>query len=211
MFWKVKRMLGQGKEGVLIDHFKKHIKLICDACEIFSIAIKNNDKIMISEICEIEKIGDSIRREIVLKLYEGAFLPGIRGNLYRLAETVDEVLDTIEDATVMYLLLPKIDDDIMNDCIRISEINVKISKDLLRAFEALEKEEDLSDKTIKIRAREEEVDTIKRDMFKKLIKKDVNNFWEGIIMYNFIRHLTNVSDLIEDAGDIIQTLNVSLR
>ncbi len=211
MFWKLKKMFEKGKEKEIVDLIQDHITLIRDACEIFCKCIKENDKVSISEVCEIEKIGDSVRREIVLKLYEGAFLPGIRGNLYKLAETLDEVLDTIEDATIMFMMIPKLNEDIMKECVRIAEINLKMAEELLQTFEALRTEKDLRDRTLKIRILEEEVDAIKRDIFKKLIKTDVHSFWEGMIIYNFIRHLTNVSDVIEDAGDIIQILNVSLR
>jgi len=211
MFWKFRNMFERGKEKEIVDLIRNHITLIRDACEIFSNCIKENDKVSISEVCEIEKIGDSVRREIALKLYEGAFLPGIRGNLYRLAETLDEVLDTIEDATIMFTMIPKLDEDIMSECIRVAEINLKMAEELLQTFEALRTGEDLKDRTIKIRILEEEVDAINRDIFKKLMKTNVRNFWEGMAIYNFIRHLTNISDLIEDAGDIIQILNVSLR
>ena len=207
MFWR----LGRGREKEIVDLFESHITLIRDACEIFFNCIKENDKVGIAEVCELEKVGDSVRREIALKLYEGAFLPGVRGNLYRLAETLDEVLDTIEDATVMFMIIPKIDGEIFPDCVRIAEINLKMSEELLRSFQSLKDRGDLRDGTIKIRIMEEEVDSIKRDIFKKLMEKDVGSFWMGIATYNFIRHLTNVSDLIEDAGDIMQILNVTMR
>ncbi len=209
MFWRLK--LGRGKEGEIISLFREHITIIRDACELFLECIRENDRVSISEVCEMEKLGDTIRREIVLKLYDGAFLPGIRGNLYRLAETLDEVLDTVEDAAIMFMMIPKLDESVMAKCVRIAEINLKMTEELLKTFEALRNESDLRDRTIKIRVMEEEVDAIKREIFRRLMETDVQNFWQGMAIYNFIRHLTNVSDLIEDAGDIIQILNVSLR
>jgi len=211
MFWKLRKMFERGKEREIVDLLKNLIILIREASEIFLNCLKEDDRIGIAEVCEIEKEGDRVRREIALKLYEGAFLPGIRGNLYRLAETLDEVLDTIEDATVMFMMIPKLYDDIVRSCIRIAEINLKMADELLHTFTALESEDDLKDRTIKIRIMEEEVDAIKRDIFRRLIDKEVRTFWEGIAIHNFIKHLTNVSDLIEDAGDLIQILNVSLR
>ncbi len=211
MFWKLRKMFEKGKEKEIVDLFQDHITLIKNACEIFYSCLKEGDKVSVAEVCEIEKIGDSIRRDIALKLYEGAFLPGIRGSLYRLAETLDEVLDTIEDATIMFMMLSELESDVMNRCVRIAEINMRMAEELLKTFEALKTESDLKDRTIKIRILEEEVDTIKRDIFKRLLKTDIGNFWEGIAIYNFIKHLTDVSDLIEDSADIIQILNVSLR
>lgn len=211
MFWKLKKMFERGKEREIVDLMKDLITLIRDASEIFLNCLRENDRVGIAEVCEIEKIGDSVRREIALKLYEGAFLPGIRGNLYRLAETLDEVLDTIEDATIMFMMIPQLYDDIRESCVRIAEINMKMADELFKTFTALESDEDLKDRTIRIRIMEEEVDAIKRDIFKRLMGKEVGTFWEGMAIHNFIKHLTNVSDLIEDAGDLIQILNVSLR
>ena len=41
--------------------------------------------------------------------------------------------------------------------------------------------------------------------------KEVKNFWEGKALSDFITNLVQISDIIEDAGDIIQILNVSMR
>ncbi|RLI87705.1 MAG: TIGR00153 family protein, partial [Archaeoglobales archaeon] len=181
------------------------------SCEVFAKAIETDDKSLLNEVCELEKTGDAIRREIALKLYEGAFLPVMRGTLYKLAETVDEILDTLEDVAIDYVRLASLDSDVRELCVKVANLNIKMSVNLMEAFEALGGKADPSDKTIKIRAREREVDAIKHEIYRKLIEKEVSNFWEGKILSDFIDNLVKVSDIIEDAADLIQILNVSLR
>ncbi|AEA47341.1 TIGR00153 family protein [Archaeoglobus veneficus] len=212
MWWFRRFMLGGSREKEVIDLFKEHLNTVRLACEIFAKAIETDDKSLLTEVCELEKTGDAIRREIALKLYEGAFLPVMRGTLYKLAETIDEILDTLEDTAVDYVrLISEIDGDVRELCVKVAVINVKMSTNLLEAFEALGNEHDLSDKTIKIRAREREVDALKYEIYKKLVKKEVSSYWEGKILSDFVDNLVDISDVIEDAADLIQILNVSLR
>ncbi len=208
----LKKIFGGEKEKEVIKLFMEHLVTVRMACEVFKIAIEKNDKSLLAEVCELEKVGDTIRRDIALKLYEGAFLPMVRGNLYKLAEIIDEVLDMLEDTSVDYArLISELDPEIRELCVRVAKINLKMSEDLISAFEALGKEEDLKNKTIKLRVREREVDAIKHELHKKMIKKEIKNYWEGKILSDFIENLVKISDIIEDAGDIIQILNVSLR
>jgi hypothetical protein len=210
MEWFKRIIIGGEKEKEVIEKFKEHLNTTRLACETFKAAIETGDKDLLSKVCELEKAGDAIRREIALKLYEGAFLPAIRGNLYKLAEVLDEILDMLEDTSVEYARLSKLDPEIKAYCVRVAKINLKMSEHLLSAFEALDKE-DLKDKTIKIRTGEKEVDGLKHEIYEKLVKKEIKSFWEGKILLDFIDDLVKISDVIEDAGDIIQILNVSLR
>jgi predicted phosphate transport protein (TIGR00153 family) len=212
MLKKFRRAIFKGKkEEEAIRLIKEHLNTIKHACEVFKVGLEKDDKLLLAEVCELEKLGDSLRRDIVLKLYEGAFIPAVRSNLYKFAETIDEVLDTIEDAVVVYLYLPKLDNEIKDYCVNIASINLKMCEDLISAFEALKEGSDLKDKTVKIRNREKIIDRMKNDLYRILMHKEVKNFWEGRALLDFITNLVQISDIIEDAGDIIQILNVSMR
>lgn len=212
MIDKIKKfMLGGEKEKEVIEKFKEHIALVIEANEILKTAIEQKDAELIKEICEIERHGDVTRREIVLMIYEGAFIPALRANFCRLAESIDEILDTVEDVAILYLMIGEIKEDILADIIRISEVNLKMSKKLLETFENLEKDEDMSEKLLKIKISEEEVDSIKGKLYPKLKDVQFNSFAEWHFFINFVEKMITVSDLIEDSADIIQIINVSLR
>ncbi len=202
---------GKAEEEV-INLFREHMNTVKMACEVFLLAMETDDKGLLNQVCELERQGDKLRREIALKLYGGAFLPAMRGTLYKLAETIDEILDMLEDTAIDYLRLNlHLDDEIREMCVRVAKINVKMSKDLLEAFNALRHGNSLENKTVKIRAREREIDVLRNRIYERMIKKEVSNYWEGKILSDFIDHLVDVSDIIEDAADLIQILNVSLR
>ena len=86
MFGKIKKLvLGGEKENKVIEKMREHLKYVKEANELLKVMIEKDDKDLAKEICEIEKHGDVIRRDIALYLYEGAFIPGLRANLYRFA------------------------------------------------------------------------------------------------------------------------------
>ncbi len=208
----LKKFLFGESEQEVIKLFDEHFELVKMSCEVFLMALETDDKGLLNQVCELEKRGDKIRREIALKLYSGAFLPALRGTLYKLAETVDEILDMLEDTAIDYLRLNlHLDNEIREMCIRVAKINVKMGRDLLEAFRALKTGKGLENTTLKIRTREREIDVLRNRIYESLIKKEVKNYWEGKILSDFIDHLAYISDLIEDSADLIQILNVSLR
>jgi len=207
-----KVFFGGKTEQKVIENIKKHIKTLCSASDCFKKAIEEHNKDLIFCVPDLEREGDSIRREIISNIYEGAFLPFLRPNICRFVEIADEALDVVEDAAheFEYLYL-KLDKEIEDDCIKIADINTKMCEMLLVAFETLLSKEDLREKNLAIRIYEKKVDEIKFDLIEKLRKTDVKGFWEGKTLSDFISYLTRVSDVIEDASDYLYIINMSLR
>ncbi|MGB9716510.1 MAG: TIGR00153 family protein [Thermodesulfovibrionales bacterium] len=209
----LEKVFSGGKiEQKVIENIKKHIKTLCSASECFKKALKEKDKDKMLCIPDLEREGDTIRRDIISNIYEGAFLPFLRPNICRFVEIVDEAFDVLEDAALEFDYLdPELDEDINDDCIKIADINLKMCEMLLIAFESLFRKEDLREKNLAIRIYEKKVDEIKLDLIKKLRKREVKDFWQGKILSDFISYLTNISDVIEDASDYLYIMNVSLR
>ena len=209
----IKLFFGGKLEKEVLELIEEHIDVLCTACEVFERAIERNDDVSLRRVCEFEDEGDRIRRDIALRIYEGAFLPYLRPNIYKFAETVDEAIDELEDSVYEYLYLDsrELIDFIKEDILKIAELNKKASKRLLEAYKLLVGGEDLSEATIKIRVYERTVDDLKHNIHKKIRQKKISDFWEGITFYNFLTHLVSVTDFIEDAADLIQIINVSLR
>jgi len=203
---------GGKTEQKVIENIKKHIKTLCSASDCFKRAIEKHDKDLMFCVPDLEREGDSIRREIISTIYEGAFLPFLRPNICRFVEIVDEAFDVLEDAAHGFeYLYSELDKEIEEDCIKIADMNLKMSEMLFIAFETLFGKEDIREKNLAIRIYENKIDDIKFDLTEKLRKKEVKNFWEGKILSDFIASLTHVSDVIEDASDYLYIMNVSLR
>lgn len=205
-----KFVFGGEREKEVISLIREQIRLIIDTCELMKMVIEQNDDTVVGDVCEAEKMGDAIRREVVVKIHSGAFLPALRSEFCNLAEELDEVLDELEDIATLYLRIDGIPNNLRSDFIRVAEINLRMSRELLRAFNALE-EGGLSDVLLKIKISEEEVDSIKTRIYQKLSHMEFSNFVEGYFFIKFVEKLINVSDLIEDAADTIQVLSVSIR
>jgi predicted phosphate transport protein (TIGR00153 family) len=125
-------------------------------------------------------------------------------------EILDSVFDVVEDAAFlcMDMEIPK---HIEAECIQVAFLNAKISEMLLITFEAMLNGEDLREKTLAIRIYEKKIDDIKFSLIGQIRKIPISNFWEGKILADFISSLTGISDIVEDASDHLQIINLIMR
>ena len=203
---------GSKKEQRVIEKIKKHIEILYAAEECFKKTIEERDKEQLYCVSDLEREADSIRREIVSMIYEGAFLPYLRSNLCRFVEIVEEAFDLLKEAASKFDYIGQgLDKEIEEDCMKIADINLKMTEMLLIAFVTLFGKGDLREKTLAIRIYEKQVDEIKFDLIKKLSDKEVKNFWHGKMLSDFVDFLSRISNIIEDASDYLHIINISLR
>jgi predicted phosphate transport protein (TIGR00153 family) len=207
----LKKILSYGKqEDRVIENVKKHLQLLCLAFESFCSGINKNDSSMMREVIDLEREGDSVRREIISTIYAGAFLPYLRPDLCRFVETLDRVFDSLEDTALNYsdVVLP---DQIRDECVRVASINTSMCEMLAISFAAMVNGEDLREKALAIRIYEKKIDDIKFSILKEIKTIPVDNFWQGRTLAEFVSDLTTISDMIEDASDYLQIINISMR
>ncbi len=206
-----KKLFSKGKkENAVIGDITKHIKLLCTACGFFKTALETDDRRLMRKVMHIERAGDSIRRDIISKIYDGAFLPYIRPDLCKFVEIVDSVFNLLEDTGYKYLDV-KLSDQLKGECVHVALLNRRICEMLLITFEAMLKGEDLREKILAIRIYEKKIDDIKFDLFHDAQKIEITNFWEGEILSQFLSCLTSISDVIEDASDNLQIIHLSMK
>ncbi len=203
---------GGKREQKVIEDIRKHLQILHASSECLKTALMERDKERLYCIADLEREADSVRREIISMIYEGAFLPYLRSNLVRFVEIVEEALDLTKEAASDFELMEwSLDEDIRDECLLIADKNAKMSEMLLIAFDALFGKDDLREKTLAIRIYEKQVDEIKGDLLKKLMDKEVRTFWHGKMLSDFADYLTRISNVIEDASDYLVIINVSLR
>lgn len=203
---------GTSAEQVVIDRIGAHIRILTAAAEALHAGIEKNDLEMIASVSDLEREGDSIRREIVSHIFEGAFLPFLRPFVCRFVEMADQVFDEIEDAAVLYgHAQPYITGEIRDNVLKVAVLNTHMCEMLLLAFETLFSSGDIRDKSLAIRIYEKRIDEIKFDLLEQLRTVEPATFWDGRNLARFIDYITQVSDVIEDASDYLQIINVSLR
>ncbi|WP_028844114.1 TIGR00153 family protein [Thermodesulfovibrio thiophilus] len=208
-----KKIISGGKlEKQVIENIKIHIKILCSATECFKGAITTGNTEATFCVADLEREADSIRREIISTIHEGAFLPFIRPNICRFIEMVDEAFDILEDAAVEFRdLKMEFYKLIEPECVKIASANINACQLLLIAFESLINKGDIKDKNLAIRVYEKQVDDLKLDILEKLKKIEITNFWDGRTVSNFVDYISKISDLIEDASDYLYIIEVSLR
>jgi predicted phosphate transport protein (TIGR00153 family) len=207
----LEKILSKGKkERGVIENIRRHIKLLCTACEAFKSALETNNRNLMRNVVDLEREGDAIRREIISNIHEGAFLPYLRPDLCKFVEIVDHVFDLLED-TASHYLDTEIPDQMKGECVKVALLNVGICEMLLITFEAMLEGKDLREKTLAIRIYEKRIDDIKLSLIKEAREIPTRNFWEGKTLSDFMSGLTMISDIIEDASDYLQMINVSMR
>ena len=165
---------------------------------------------MMREVIDLEREGDSVRREIIATIYAGAFLPYLRPDLCRFVEAIDRVFDSLEDTALNYsdVALPE---QIREECVRVASMNTNMCEMLAISFAAMVNGEDLREKALAIRIYEKKIDDIKFSMLKEMRTIPVDNFWQGRTLAEFVSDLITISDMIEDASDYLQIINFSMR
>jgi hypothetical protein len=82
---------------------------------------------------------------------------------------------------------------------------------LIITFDAMLNGEDLREKALAIRIYEKKIDDIKFAVLRDLRKIQVDGFWHGRILADFVSGLTSISDTMEDAGDHLQIISASMK
>jgi hypothetical protein len=162
------------------------------------------------DVIELEREGDSVRREVISHIYEGAFLPYLRPDLCKFVELVDEVFGFLKD-TVSYYLEAGLPAKLKDDSIRVAVLNQRMSEMLLITFEAMLRGEDLREKIFAIRIYEKKIDDIKFTLISDAHEVPLENFWKGKVLSDLLSSLTSISDMIEDASDHLQIIHLSIR
>ena len=207
----LKKLFADGKrEHAVIAEITSHIKLLCTAFGLFMTALEKDDRPLMRRVIELEREGDIIRRRIISKIYEGAFLPYLRPDLCKFVEIVDSVFDLLEDTAYKYLD-GKLPEELKGECVRVAFLNRRVGEMLLITYEAMLKGEDLREKALAIRIYEKKIDDIKSSLLKDAREIPVKDFWTGKILSDFLSGLTSISDIIEDASDHLHIIHVSMK
>jgi len=207
----LKKLIGhEDREKRVVEGMDRHIRLLCDGCQGFYEALEKSDLVRMRKVKELEREADTIRRDIVSMIYEGAFLPYLRAELCKFVEIVDGVFDLLEYAAACYLGVP-FPETIRAECARVAYLNQQMCEMLRLSYQAMMAGEDLREKRLAIRIYEKRIDDMKFGLMKDARSIPVDNFWEGNTLSDFLSRLCSVSDSIEDASDHLGILSSSIK
>ncbi|RLF87646.1 TIGR00153 family protein [Thermococci archaeon] len=166
---------------------------------------------LMSEVEEMERKADYLRREIETMLYQGAFLPVNRGDYARLSELVDSVADAAESAAHSLILAkPKVPADLKQEILKLLDYSLRTYQLLEKAVKALNTDVDEAiEYAKKTEIAEEDADKIEYSLLRKVFESEKITTFAKIIWDKVITKIGDIADRAEDASD--QVLLMALK
>ena len=160
------------------------------------------------QVIEIESRADKLEREIREKLLEGAFLPQIRSDVYRLVEAVDAIAGKAEDvARFIRAQRPNIPSAYESELLELFRQSLNCFQELRKAlrdyFKPKGKIENLHGHVSQVSELETQVDALEAELAVRLFDSDLE-LSEKIHLEQLIKRIADLADLSEDASDELE-------
>ncbi len=203
------------KEKEVEELVTKHMQLVKQALTEFSNLIDayiEGDKQFEEDAYTIHKLehkADVARRQVAIKLSEGAFLPIYREDYIVLLELIDKIANKVE-STSDYLVLTRPDiPEFLVDEIR------NLVRSTLGCFEPIESLYELFQKDFdqvlamakSVEEKEQEVDKIQWYVVKGIFKSDLP-LAEKLVLKGLVDNIAAISDRMEDVSDRFEIMVV---
>jgi predicted phosphate transport protein (TIGR00153 family) len=160
-----------------------------------------------------ESKADTKRRQIIEIIYTGAFLPQVQKDLIKYLAIQDKIADRAE-STCDFLITqqPNIPSEFNDEILLLVQKTYQALSPLKSALSAIFTDFSKFPETSKnINVIEGEVDTMEWHLTKKIFKKEGFSLAEKQHLHELIFHLVSISDVIEDAADMLESLIVKKK
>ena len=165
----------------------------------------------LQNIDKLEANADTIRRKIENDLYAHSLLPQYRGDVLKLMEKCDDILDIIKGNLNQFdIEVPRIPKKLHNDILKLTKISVSAVDSLVPAARAFFKDPtSVKDKIHRVYFFEKEADKLASYIKKKVFHEFPNlKLSEKFHLRYFTLHIENVSDAAEVAADILSIMAI---
>ena len=161
-----------------------------------------------NSVIEIESRADALERQIRDVLLDGAFLPNIRSDVYRLVEAVDAIAGKAEGVALFIVdQLPEIPEEIeaaLLDIFRQSlHCFLELRKALRDYFKPKGDIENLHVHVARVCDIETAVDVAESGLTRQIFESDLE-LAEKIHLKQLLERIGNIADLSEDASDELE-------
>lgn len=203
------------KEQQVKEFIKKHVDKIRECLAIFEKTIglyldghMEEANVSSFNVHKKEHEADLVRRDILEKLSEGAFLPFIREDYIGIVEMIDKIANRAKTVTqTMVIEAPKIPKEMHPDIRALTSRAVVTLEPLVQLVEGplLDKPKSMA-LIQEISTREQAADAIEFKLLKHLFQEIDIPLAEKIIIGNLVKLISEIADAIENVGDKIQLL-----
>jgi hypothetical protein len=196
------------REEKFFEYFHQQVKFICQAADLLVEGAASGNTHLASaahQIKAIEEQADTVIHEIYTRLNSTFITPLDPEDIHSLSSHLDDVIDGIEDS-VHRMLAYRID-PLPGTVLELCSLVKSCGVSLLKAFEALAKDQPFMDHCIEINRLEEAADQLVRaavaDLFQN--EKDPIRVIKLKEIYEFLEQTT---DYCEDVADALQNVQV---
>ena len=195
-----------------IDKTAECVGATIDSLRAYLADNKSDPTTAVRRVNSLESEADALLREIRDMLYSGAYLPQIRGDIYRLMSAIDDVSNKAEDCfDQFHYQFPEIPDDYAGDIDEIldltSECFAALQKGLKAFFGPKDKMEKVRKHGVRVSELESQIDKLERELTARIFKADMAK-GEKLHLQSCLRNIAAISDATEDAADQLQWVSV---
>jgi len=207
------------KEKRVVELALQHIDTTAECLEVMTTALRafvsgNDDEWAASADREnrLEHDADNLLRDIRELLYSGAYLPAIRGDLYRLMSVVDNVANKSEDCfDFVFYQKPQVAQEYRAEIVAIVELTLGCFGEFRQALEtffAPKGEVDtIRQHTKRVGELESLIDDNERALTARIFESPLP-LSEKLHLRRLIVKIVCVSDVIEDAADELELVSL---
>jgi hypothetical protein len=196
------------KDEKFFEYFHQQSGILCQASGLLVSGLRGGYEGMrqIEKRMEaLERTGDDVTHRLFDRLRTTFITPFDPEDIQSLATTLDDVLDTIEDATFR-IVAYKVD-PIPKEAIELGEMIAASCGALQQALIALEKKKSVMEACIEVNRLEDQADAIERTMLSNLFDSDIDAI-SLIKLKEVYELLESTTDRCEDVADVIQNIAV---
>jgi len=204
------------KEKEINELILKHLDTVCSCLQLALDTVKEylNDRIneakeLALKVDRSEMEADVILREIMNKLYSGAYLPSLRSDIFHLVQNMDGIANAAEACCDFFLdQRPEIPQEMRQHFWRITERSISSCTPLMEAARSFLKGEDpgiIQEDAKQVGIRESEVDKEEWDLTRDIFKTDLD-YGHKIHLKQCLESITTISDRAEDTSDQMQLI-----
>ncbi|CEP79117.1 MAG: TIGR00153 family protein [Defluviitoga tunisiensis] len=203
------------KEEKVKDLVFKHLDKIQEGLDVFQevleLYLTNQYEEMMEKVQKVsllENQADILRRKSISVMYEGAFLPNLRGELLALIESVDKVMNKIQSVSEsLDFQRPKIPEEFKEDILKQNQYVRETYKHLKSSIESLFLNiEKTNEDILKVEEFEHKEDVLEKSMIKKLFSMGNLELAEKLELRDIFSQIGDIADRAEDASDRVSVI-----
>jgi predicted phosphate transport protein (TIGR00153 family) len=196
------------KDGKFFEYFHQQSAILCQASGLLVSGLQGGYPGMcqIAKRMEaLERSGDEVMHRLFQRLRQTFITPFDPEDIQSLATAMDNVLDTVEDAT--FRIVAYRVDPIPPAAVELAEMIASCCRTLDKALHALEEKRSVMEDCIEVNRLEEQADAIERTMLANLFSAGTDAI-TLIKLKEVYELLESTTDRCEDVADVIQNIAV---